>query len=1103
MKKLFLIPILLVMLAVIIFIAAGTPLVLGLVKQEIEEIVGDNLGIPMTIGSLNGNLFFILRAGDIGAHGLGRVDEIRITYNPFALLSRQVDITSVRIDGIELDIDGLVDVLANLPKKSDSLSSKPSPLTIMIGEFSIANGGLSMNFGQTPLKVALFARGTLIRDRLGIDSLCIRTRNSVAVLKGVVPLVKATDLDVAFDVALAAEDLGMSALAGDLSSTGTIKGKFSSPTITATTRVDARISENDIKGIIDMSWHLPYLDSLKVEAGLRLTTATLQKGIYEHDTWDVKTIMEQTRVSAEVLSRYGNLQATGMLKGKISRPRFEGSVSGHFDYQGFKPSFEGQIYYSDEILRFTHFKLASKRVAMALGVCYDHKRKRFTDTELSIYCNDLSVVKSIIDAPEDMTGELWLDVEVSGTVENPDAVVRLRLSNAVAFGEVITGATLHASMKNAVARLDSGTIQSVRGAIVLQGYYDSKKEDFALEMHSERLAFDVPGVFGTDSLMLGGTVGLDMVFSGDIRNPRGQGEITFDNVTYDTLQLGDYLVEFIFVDTTLQLSLADEHNNLTLGVEALLHGDFPFSANAELEHFVFDKFVSPAAGYVTAQMTARGYLSDLARTTIALQIDTVELSFENNRLHNLERVVVDVEDGMIKLHAFTLGLAGQTIHLQGIIPIDFETAAMDISGKSSNIPLSEIAYLLPGNPPISGDLKFDIRVQGKPRLLDIDGSLFFDNASYSAKNVRFDSVSGRFLFKNGLVTCETLSGKINRGRFEANGFADLSHGRLDTMLLNIELSRIDYANKDYGNVVCSADLRAGARNDSMRIMGEVVIDEATYDAPMKLQAYIRLLTNANRPAPQQPEISKRIYCDIGIVVPDSIVIANNVADLSVRADLQVRGYLARLNAYGTISAVGEGTVVYLGRKFTIVNAVIQFDDPYKIDPVIDVMATTTIAAADGDYEIFLRLDGTVTTWQLELNSNPPLPEQDIVSLILIGQRRAGTSGGMVKELDLKGKLGDYVRDMLRHNVEKTTENALGLDKFTITGDSNEPGTMRIGIEKRITKGLRLHYSTGLESWELYQVGASYDLTDKISIFTLYDQENRNTGVDLEFHLKIK
>jgi translocation and assembly module TamB len=366
-----------------------------------------------------------------------------------------------------------------------------------------------------------------------------------------------------------------------------------------------------------------------------------------------------------------------------------------------------------------------------------------------------------------------------------------------------------------------------------------------------------------------------------------------------------------------------------------------------------------------------------------------------------------------------------------------------------------------------------------------------------------DSVNSLLRFKNGLVTSNRLTGKVNKGRFEIVGFADISRGLLDTMLLDISMDRIDYANKDFGYAVCSADLQAGARKDSLRISGEVIIDEAVYTAPMNLQTYIRLLTNVNRPAPQQPEISKRIYCDIGITVPDSIVIANNVANLAVKADLQLKGYLARINAYGTIAAMDDGTIQYLGKKFTIVNAVIQFDDPYKIDPVIDLTAISTIAASDGEYEIYLRLEGTTTNWQLGLNSNPPLPEQDIVSLLLIGQRRPGAVSGMAKETDLKGKVRDYALDMVRHNIEKTTEKILGLDEFNLTGDLSDPTKMRIGIEKSIVRGFRLHYSTGVESWELYQIGASYDLTDKISVFTLYDQENRNTSVDLEYHLKIK
>jgi translocation and assembly module TamB len=615
--------------------------------------------------------------------------------------------------------------------------------------------------------------------------------------------------------------------------------------------------------------------------------------------------------------------------------------------------------------------------------------------------------------------------------------------------------------------------------------------------------FNAPEVFGTSTFLLSGTVGLDLQGSGNVHAPQCTGEILVSDFAYDTLQFGDYKLRLKVDDDSLQLSLTSEWEDLVFDGGAVLNGDFPFAAHLDLQHFKLDRFVTPATGYVTARVSGDGELAHLTEAVCTVQIDTFLLLFEQKPIQNVGAMIVQLQDRTISVQSCELSVAGQRASIQGRVPLDFESSAMDFSVSSSLVQLSDISYLLPTDPAISGDLRLDLRVQGKPRALDINGQLALTNGRYETSDLRIDSVNSLLGFKNGVITIERLSGMINRGQFDINGFADLSRGLLDTFSVFIAVDHFDYANKNFGNLLCSADLRISACRDSVRIGGEVLIDDAVYDKPVSLQDVVGLLTKANRPPPQQSEFSKRTYCDIGIVVPDSVRIANNVANVSVKADLQLKGYLARLNAYGTIAAIGDGSIQYLGKKFRITSAVIQFDDPYKIDPVIDLMATTTIAAADGDYEIFLSLDGTVTTWHLELNSNPPLPEQDIVSLILIGQLRPGAAGGMMKELNLKGKVKDYALDMIRHNIERTTAGVLGLDEFTITGDLSDPTTMRIGIEKSIARGFKIHYSTGVESWELYQVGASYDLTDKLSIFTMYDQENRNTSVDLDFHIKIK
>ncbi|MEO0189472.1 MAG: translocation/assembly module TamB domain-containing protein, partial [candidate division WOR-3 bacterium] len=163
-----------------------------------------------------------------------------------------------------------------------------------------------------------------------------------------------------------------------------------------------------------------------------------------------------------------------------------------------------------------------------------------------------------------------------------------------------------------------------------------------------------------------------------------------------------------------------------------------------------------------------------------------------------------------------------------------------------------------------------------------------------------------------------------------------------------------------------------------------------------------------------------------------------------------------------------------------------------------------VSSRDGDYEITMNLSGTIEKWYLQLSSNPPIPEQDIISLLLIGRRRPGLYLiAEAKDIDLKGAAKDYALGLARGTLERTAEKSLGFEKFTITGDLLEPRQWDIGFEKRISKKIVFIYGTGIESWEMRRIGMNYSINNNISIFTLHDQENMNSSVDLEFNFKIK
>ncbi|UCD19486.1 MAG: translocation/assembly module TamB domain-containing protein [candidate division WOR-3 bacterium] len=1103
MKKMAVSAAVLVVLLVSIVALAGTGIVLQIVKKTVENTVEENLGFPVTIGSLRGHLFFSLRAENIRSPGLGTIDGMTLTYNPIGLLSRRIDIRSVRIKGIDIDIDVLRSMLKNLPKREEKGDAKAAPLRIEIGEFSINDCSLRVMLGRVPIKASLETWGSMKSDRLNLDSLHMSAGRSVASVKGLVPFTQRVELGLAYSIEIGLEDAGIVGAEGVLSSAGTLTGLYSSPLLKVQTMVDASVLDNHITGLVKSHWRLPSFDSIDIEGELTVVTASLEGGLAKEDSLSVGIVLQRTKLSTEVVSRYGRLLVEGTLKGDFTHPCFEGSISGDFEHAGFHPSAKGMVSFENDVLKVSDMKIVSRRVSVELQLLADLKKKAISDGRLVLSSDDLSVVSAIVEGFEDISGKMVFELNVGGSFDDPRGRAHLRLSDVRMYGEEINRAEFDFTVANYSIIASRGMLATGRGALNITGLYAWKKKNFVLELKGDPIAIGSPEVFGADTFFIGGEIAVDMAFSGYTDNPQGTGRIIFRKISYDTLHIGDYGLDLTLEDTVLTVSLMNEARSSSILGRVLLFRNYPYDATLTLAHFDLDTYLRPATGFITGEVLVSGELVDPGATIATARIDTIHLKYDQRVAKNLAQVVGHLEDGVISLQPTELSIAGEKLFLEGSMPLDLRSGIVDLWARSSMIELSSIAHLLPSGPPMEGDLQFDIHFQGRPRAFDIDGRLSLSNAKFETRRILIDSVECDLGLKNGVVAVENCRGRVNEGRFDVKGFADLSGGRVDTIALAAGLDRAVYADEDFGRAVLSAEMQLSGKKDSLRIDGEIVVNEGIYDAPIRLQTVIGMLTAANRPVPEQSEILKRIYCDVGISVPDSIRIANNVAKLAAKADLEVKGYLARPNAYGTITAIGEGSIQYLGKKFTVVNAVVEFDNPYKIDPVIDLTATTSVAAADGDYDLYLALNGTVTNWQLQLSSNPPLPEQDIISLVLIGQRRPGEVTGISKDVDLKGKAKDYALDAIRHGIEKTTQDFLGLDKFTLSGDLSDPSTVRIGVEKSIIKGFNLFYSSGVESWELYQVGASYDLTDHVSIFTLHDQENLNTSVDLDLHLEIE
>ena len=182
------------------------------------------------------------------------------------------------------------------------------------------------------------------------------------------------------------------------------------------------------------------------------------------------------------------------------------------------------------------------------------------------------------------------------------------------------------------------------------------------------------------------------------------------------------------------------------------------------------------------------------------------------------------------------------------------------------------------------------------------------------------------------------------------------------------------------------------------------------------------------------------------------------------------------------------------------NAAVEFVDPRRIQPVMDVRAEARIQS----YVVEMSLMGTLDRFSLALNSSPPLSEFDILSLLTVGQvpktiagRETGVAAGEAVSF-LTGRMQDVVEERVRRIA--------GIDRFQIdpyATTSSLAGAPRVTVGKRLL-GDRLYvtYSASIGTSEEQIILLEYRLTDQIYLVGERD-ETGQVGGDVRFRFRFK
>jgi hypothetical protein len=456
------------------------------------------------------------------------------------------------------------------------------------------------------------------------------------------------------------------------------------------------------------------------------------------------------------------------------------------------------------------------------------------------------------------------------------------------------------------------------------------------------------------------------------------------------------------------------------------------SENLDLKKLFSDLGAPPlGTGLLNVKVDARGTLAQVTGRVEVQMRDLHSVDYPKLEPATFD-LVAELQNDQLAFNGRLEQAKIQPILMTGNVPFDIPRMIEEkrfnedtpLSAKVQ-MPRSSVNFLrqfLPGIMQIDGDLALDVNINGtiaKPQLSG-SGDITINMARFT--NTTLPSLSGfhsRMTFAGDVLHFERVSGDLAGGPFTVAGqvtFPKLTEPTLDFQLKG---QSILVARNDTLTARADADVRVVGPLKTATVTGKVALTNSS------LLKNIDLLPIGlpGRPAPQpptdRPDFSvpeppiRDWKFDIAVTTKDPFMVRGNLANGGAIVDLHVTGTGLHPALQGVVRLQNvEATLPF--SRLEVSSGSLYFDPTDSFNPKIDLQGTSLIR----DYTVHVYVFGTSLSPEAVFSSEPPLPQEEIISLLATGTTRQELIGN---NSVLAGRAAMLLVQQLYRNVFKKGE----------------------------------------------------------------------------------
>jgi translocation and assembly module TamB len=662
-------------------------------------------------------------------------------------------------------------------------------------------------------------------------------------------------------------------------------------------------------------------------------------------------------------------------------------------------------------------------------------------------------------------------------------------------------------ISDAELRLFAPGTENGRGAGIVTGSAGYRYEDGSIsaELVGASLPLASFGELQSKRLPVAGQVSFRLKLSGAAKAPMADGtfRVVDLKIGQDVIGSFDGGVTADGRTAKLQLGSAMASGEISGGATVGLADPYPLDGKISIKNISLDPFLITALhlqefnghGRADGDIGVKGELKHPETMAVDANLSKLVLTYANVQLENAGAVHLRSTQELLEIDPATLHGADTNIQIAGAVRFAGKrTVALRLNGA---VDLRLLGGFVP-DLDARGPAQINTTVEGSMDRPRITGRIHIENAYARMADfpTGLSAIKGDVVFDATRLFFQEVTAEAGGGTLHLSGSVNYAEQPLRyDISLRTDRARIRYP--EGMSWLVGGTLRLAGTTTGGVLSGRVAVERVTLIQGIETASVlVSSREDISGPTTTSPFLRNLQFDIEGASTPDARMEWPG-AELQAEANLRVRGTWEHPILLGHIHIL-SGNLYFAGNRYQVARGDLNFANPFRLDPVINVEATTTIE----QYEITLNFNGPSSKLALAYRSDPPLPANDIITLLALGQTSAeGTvRGGATTQSSTSGATA-LLSEAISSQLGGRLQRLFGITRFRVdpglTGvgasGSEQNAAARITVEQQIARNLTITYVSNVSSTQEQVIQVEYLVNRSVSIVGLRDQ-NGTFGV---------